>query len=38
MHTVIAFMKASSSWDDFYTMLERALPKKDEKFLLEMTS
>lgn len=38
MHTVIAFMKASSSWDDFYTMMERALPKKSDQFLIEATA
>jgi|LauGreDrversion4_1035100.scaffolds.fasta_scaffold56305_2 hypothetical protein len=29
LHTVIAFMKASTKWDDFKRMLERALPKKN---------
>lgn len=35
LHTAIAFMKASTSWDGFYRLLQRALPKKNEQMLLD---
>lgn len=36
LHTVIAFMKAATSWDDFKRMLARALPKQNEKTVLDI--
>ncbi len=36
LHTVIAFMKASTKWDEFKRMLERALPKKSAQMLLDL--
>jgi len=35
MHTVIAFMKVSDNWDNFKSMLDKVLPKKDAQLLLE---
>ena len=35
LHTVIAFMKAATSWEDFNRMLARALPKKNEQTLFD---
>lgn len=34
LHAVIALMRASSKWDDFYRLLQRALPKKGEQLPL----
>ena len=36
LHTVIAFMKAATSWDSFQRMLARALPKKNEQLLFDI--
>lgn len=36
LHTVIAFMRAATKWEDFYRMLQRALPKKNEQMLLDL--
>ncbi len=36
LHTVIAFMKASTSWDHFKRLLQRALPKKNEQILFDI--
>ena len=36
LHTVIAFMKAATSWVDFNRMLARALPKKNEQMLFDL--
>lgn len=36
LHTVIAFMRASTSWDNFKRLLQRALPKKNEQMLFDI--
>ena len=36
LHTVIAFMRASSTWDKFKNSLNRALPKKGQTMELEL--
>jgi hypothetical protein len=36
LHTVIAFMRASTSWDGFKRLLQRALPKKNEQMLFDI--
>lgn len=36
LHTVIAFMRASSSWDQFKRLLDRALPKKGANLELDV--
>jgi hypothetical protein len=36
LHTVIAFMRASTSWDSFKRLLQRALPKKNEQMLFDI--
>lgn len=38
LHTVIHFMKASTNWEQFKRMLTRALPIKNEQFLLDLDS
>lgn len=30
LNAVIAFMRASDSWDDFYRLMNRAFPKLNE--------
>lgn len=36
LHTVIAFMKAATNWEEFVKMLERALPKKNKQTLVDI--
>jgi len=36
LHTVIAFMKAATSWEDFKRMLAKALPRKNEQMLFDI--
>jgi hypothetical protein len=36
LHAVIAFMRASDSWDDFKRLLDRALPVKDAQLSLAL--
>lgn len=36
LHTVIHFMKATTSWEDFKRMLARALPKKNEQMVFDI--
>ena len=33
-YAVIGFMRASESWQDFYSLLQRAYPKKNTTMLL----
>lgn len=35
LSAVIALMKASSTWDQFYDMVQKALPKYDEQMMIE---
>ncbi len=34
IHAVIGFMRASTKWDDFYRLMQRAFPKKNEQLPL----
>jgi len=36
LHTVVSFMRASNSWDDFKLLLDRALPKKGSTLQLPL--
>lgn len=36
LHAVIGFMRASSKWDQFYRLLQRAFPKKDDTIELSL--
>lgn len=36
LHAVIGFMRASSDWDQFKTMMDRAFPKKGDTLTLDM--
>ena len=36
LHTVIHFMKATTSWENFKRMLDRALPKKNEQMVFDI--
>lgn len=38
LSAVIALMKASSTWDQFYRMVQRALPKYCEQMKIDLTS
>jgi len=38
LHAVMGFMRAASTWDQFYRMMQRAFPKKDETIPLLLDS
>lgn len=37
LHAVIGFMRASSNWDGFYRLMQRAFPKKGGNYILDKT-
>ena len=36
LYAIIGFMRASTNWNDFYRMVQRAFPKKNTAMLLPM--
>ena len=37
MHAVLGLMRASNNWDDFYALIQRAYPKKNENYQYQLT-